>query len=111
MKFIFASISIVSNKIIKFFRKNPILSLLFSFGLWVNFLPLPDQNIVTVRQYNKLEIRIPNQKALVISGSDGLLILFSAKRKKFDLVLHVRLMKTFLDWLARMNYQENQEEF
>lgn len=33
------------------------------------------------------------------------------KRKKFDLVLHTRLMKTFPDWEARMNYQKKQEEF
>ena len=34
-----------------------------------------------------------------------------SKRKKFDLVLHARLMKTFPDWEARMNYQKKQEEF
>ena len=32
-------------------------------------------------------------------------------REKFDLVLHVKLMKTFPDWPARMDYQKKQEEF
>ena len=34
-----------------------------------------------------------------------------SKRKKFDLVLHARLMKTFPDWEQRMGYQKKQEEF
>ena len=99
------------NKIIKFFRERPILSLVLIFGLWVNSLPLPDANIGTVRQYNPLETTISNQKALAVSGGDGLPALFSAKREKFDLVLHARLMKTFPDWPARMDYQKKQEEF
>src|SRR6056300_79597 len=59
------------NKIIKFFRERPILSLVLIFGLWVNSLPLPDANIGTVRQYNPLETTISNQKALAVSGGDG----------------------------------------
>lgn len=42
------------NKIFNFFIERPILSLVLMFGLWVNSLPLPDENIVTVRQYNPL---------------------------------------------------------
>ena len=34
-----------------------------------------------------------------------------SKRKKFDLVLHARLMKTFPDWPARMDSQKKQEKF
>lgn len=99
------------NKISRFFIERPILSLVLIFGLWVNSLPLPDANIGTVRQYNTLETTISNQKALAVSGGDGLLGLFSAKREKFDLVLHVRLMETFPDWPARMDFQKKQEEF
>ena len=99
------------NKIIRFFRERPILSLVLIFGLWVNSLPLPDANIGTIRQYNPLETTISNQKALAVSGGDGLPGLFSAKREKFDLVLHARLMKTFPDWPARMDYQKKQEKF
>jgi hypothetical protein len=77
--------------------------------LWLNSLPLPDENIV--RQDPQVETSLPTQKALGISGGDGLLIWFSAKREKFDLVLHARLMKTFPDWEARMNYQKKQEDF
>lgn len=40
------------------------------FGLWVNSLPLPDANILIVRQYNPLETTIPNQKVLAISDGD-----------------------------------------
>ena len=58
-----------------------------------------------------LETTISNQKALAVFGGDSLPGLFSAKREKFDLVLHARLMKTFPDWPARMDYQKKQEEF
>jgi hypothetical protein len=81
------------------------------FGLWVNSLPLPDENIVTVRQYNPLETTIPNQTVLTISGGDGLPRLFSAKSEKFDLAFHRRLEQHFPDWEERMNYQKKQEEF
>jgi len=36
--------------------------------LWVNSLPLPDENIGTVRQDPQVERSLPNQKALGISG-------------------------------------------
>ena len=77
--------------------------------LWVNSFPLHEKN--TGRQDPPVERCFSNQKALGISGGDGLPIWFSAKREKFDLVLHARLMKTFPDWEARMNYQKKQEEF
>ena len=64
------------NKISRFFIKRPILSLVLIFGLWVNSLPLPDANIDTVIQYNPLETTISNQKALAVSGGDGLPALF-----------------------------------
>ena len=67
---------------------------------------MPDTNIGTVSQYNQLETTISNQRALAISGGNGLPGLFSAKREKFDLVLHGRLIKTFSDWPARMDYQK-----
>ena len=95
------------NKIIKFLRERPILSLVLIFGVWVNSLPLPDYDMSTVRDYNGLETTISNQKLLEISGGG----FFRAKREKFDLVLHARLMKTFPDWPARMDYQKKQEEF
>src|SRR6056300_107 len=68
------------NKIIKFFRERPILSLVLIFGLWVNSLPLPDANIGTVRQYNPLETTISNQKALAVSGGDGFTNPYSSDR-------------------------------
>ncbi len=111
MKCLFAFICIVLNKIIKFFQERPILSLVLMGGLWVNFLPLPDPNIVTVRAYNPLETTIPHQKALLIAGGEGFINPSSPNREKFDIVLHVKLMKTFPDWPARINYQKTQEEF
>lgn len=55
------------HRIIRFFKERPVLSLVLIFGLWVNSLPLPDENIDTVRQYNLLETTtISNQKALGI---------------------------------------------
>ena len=99
------------KKIIKFFTERPLLSLVVIFLLWVSYLPLPDTNIGAVREYNKIETTISSQKALEVSRGDGLRGLFSAKREKFDLVLHVKLMKTFPDWPARMEYQKKQEEF
>ena len=106
MKTLFGLIFIILNEIIKFFRNRPILSLLLIFGLWVNSLPLPDQTetIVIARPDPQVERIFANPKALRISGGDGFPIRFSAKREKFDLVLHARLMKTFTDWEARMDY-------
>ena len=49
IQFILGLIFIILNKIIKFSRKKPIISLLLIFGLWINSLPLPDEKIVTVR--------------------------------------------------------------
>ena len=109
IQFLLGLIFILFNEIFKFFRKRPVISLLFTFVLWVNSFPLHEKN--TGRQDLPVERCFSNQKALGISGGDGLPIWFSAKREKFDLVLHARLMKTFPDWEARMNYQKKQEEF
>lgn len=88
--------------------------MLLIFGLWVNSLPLHDEKIVIVTQdyQSQLERTVASQQALAISGGDGdgLPIWFSGKRKKFDLVLHTRLMKTFPDSEAQMNYQKKQKE-
>lgn len=46
------------NKIIKFIRENPILSLVLIAGLWINFLPLPDEKIAN--NHNPLETTIFN---------------------------------------------------
>ena len=99
------------NKIIRFFRQKPRLSLLLIFGLWINSLPLTDVNIDTVREYNPLEIIILNKKTLEVSSKACLPGLLSAKREKFDLVLHARIMKTFPNWPARMDYQKNKKSF
>ena len=61
------------KKIINFFKDNSLLSLILGFCLWVNFLPLSNENTVIVQQYTPLETRIPNQKALWISGGDEFL--------------------------------------
>jgi hypothetical protein len=109
MKFIVSLIFIILNEIIKFFRKIPLISLLVIFGLYVNSLPLPNENIVDIK--TPVERNFNIQKALLISGGDSFPLPFSTKRKKIDLVLHARLMKTFPDWKARMNYQKKQEKF
>lgn len=73
IQFILGLIFIILNKIIKFSRKKPIISLLLIFGLWINSLPLPDEKIVTVRQDSQSQIKrtLTGQKALLISGGDG----------------------------------------
>ena len=102
MKHIFAL-----NKVLKIVKERLLLSLVLVFGLLVNYLLLPDSKIVG---YNQLETTTSPQTILV-AGGDGFTTLFSAKKEKFDLVLHVKLMQTFPDWPARMNYQKTQEEF
>ena len=74
IQFIFGLIFIAFNEIIELCIKRPGISLLFIFGLWVNSLPLPDENIGTVRQdpLSQIERTLTNQKALGISGGgDG----------------------------------------
>lgn len=111
MKAVFGLVLIILNEIIKLFRNRPRVSLLLMFGLWVNSLPLPDETIVSAKPDPPVERIFGTTKALGISGGDGFPIRFSAKREKFDLVLHARLMKTFPDWEARMDYQKKQEKF
>lgn len=67
--------------------------------------------MVTVKENNRLETTIPHQETILIAGRKGFPPLFSAKREKFDIILHAKLMATFPDWPARMNYQRNQEEY
>ncbi len=99
------------NGIINFCRKKPGISLLVIFVLWVNSLELPDETILVSRPNTQVERILATEKALGISGGDLSPIRFSAKREKFNLVLHARLMKTFPDWEARMDYQKKQEKF
>lgn len=46
IQFIFAFILIALKKIVKSFIKNPRLSSLLIFGIWVNPLPLFDENLI-----------------------------------------------------------------
>lgn len=109
IQFIFGFIFIALYETIKLFIKRSRISLLSIFGLWVNFLSLPQENIVI--QNHQIKKSLPNQKALRICGGDNSAIWFSAKREKFYIVLHARLMKTFPDWKAQMNYQKNKKSF
>ena len=84
IQFIFGFIFIALNEIVKFSSRRPIVSFLLIFGLWANSLPLPDEKIVIVTQdsQSQLERTFAAQKALEISGGDGLPIWFSGKKKK-----------------------------
>ena len=102
---------ILFKKIFKFLKERPFSSFVLIFVLSINCLPLPDSNIDTFREYTPVEKTIPNHKVLLIASGDAFPTLFSAKKEKLDIVLHIKLMKIFPDWPARINYQKKQEEF
>lgn len=76
IQFIFCSIFIGLNEIIKFSIKRPMIALLLIFSFWVNSLPLPDENIVK-----------NNSVTLMVDGG----------KRKFDLAFHRRLKRCFPD--------------
>ena len=91
------------DRIIKFFRERPVLSLILVFSLLINKLSLPNEDIDAD---NLLEITISNQKALRISGGDASTNSYLSKGEDFDLLLHIRLMRTFPDRQDRIKYQK-----
>lgn len=58
----------------------------------------------------KLTREVIEEAIQVLYNESDYNYLISGKIKKFDLVFHTRLMQTFPDWEARMNYQKKQEE-
>lgn len=66
-KFTYILICIILNKILKFIKERPLLSLVFAFGLWVNSLPLPDSKTVDCNQF---ETTTPLQ-TILFAGGDG----------------------------------------
>lgn len=89
IQFIFCSIFIGFNEIIKFSIKKPMIALLLILSFWVNSLPLPDENIVR-----------NNSVTLIVDG----------EKRKFDLAFHIRLERYFPDWNTRITYQQEREE-
>lgn len=94
IKFLFGFIFIALDKIIKFFIKRPVISLLLIFGFWLNSLALPEENIVRendvtlLSQNQKLDVN-EEYRALIGSGHDK--VILTAFRGKFLVNFDVNL--------------------
>ena len=94
IKFFFGFIFIALDEIIKFCIKRPVIYLLLIFGFWLNYLPLPEENIVKsdsvtlLGQNKKLDVN-EEYRALIGSGHDK--VILAAFRGKFLVNFDVNL--------------------